>query len=40
MVSCGWVVMAFAAGAIFGMLLFAWLEVSREEERKNRHEKK
>lgn len=40
MVSWGWVVMAFAAGAIFGMFLFAYLEVARENERSSENDRR
>ena len=40
MISCGWTVMAFAAGTIFGIVLFAWLEIARENEESDRHDRR
>lgn len=34
MVHWGWVVFALFAGVVIGMFVFAFLEVSREEEKK------
>jgi len=34
MVSWGWVVFALFAGVVAGMFLFAFLEVSREDQKK------
>ena len=35
MVSWGWIVIAFFAGAVFGVFLIAFMEVSREEDQRN-----
>ena len=39
MVSWAWVLVAAFGGAVFGMFLFAFLEVSREDETKNGNKK-